>query len=53
MLCNINLCRYFNDSYGVSIGMFLACNIHCVSNGVGVRGKFSKCVFEMGPTCCF
>ena len=39
MLSNINLWRYFSDNFGVGIGMFLACYIHCVFNLVGMRDK--------------
>ena len=49
MLCNINLWRYFSDSYGVSIGMFIACSIHCVSNVVGVRGKLLSVLLRCIP----
>ena len=40
MLWSISLWRYFSDSYGVSVGKCLACIIHWVSSGVGVRWKF-------------
>ena len=41
MLCNISLCRYFKDSVGVIVGMFIARRIHCVSSGVGRRENLS------------
>ena len=39
MTCNNYLCRYFTDSVGIKIGMFLACTIYCVYSGVGMRGN--------------
>ena len=41
MLCNISLCRYFKDSAGAIVGIFLACRIHCVSSGMRRRGNLS------------
>ena len=49
MLCSISLWRYFSDSSGVSVGMCFACSIYCVSNGVGVRGKFSSVFLRWIP----
>ena len=42
MLCSISLWRYFSVRSRVNVGVFLACSIHCVSSGVGVRGEFSS-----------
>jgi hypothetical protein len=53
MLCSISLWRYFSDLSGVSVGMFLACNIHCVSNGVGLRGKFYSVLLRWVPLVVF
>ena len=53
MLWSINLWRYCNDSSGVSVGMFLACNIHCVSNGVDVRRKSSNVLLRWIPLVVF
>ena len=43
MLCSINLCRYFREVVGVSVGIFCVCLIHCVESGVGRRGIFQVC----------
>lgn len=54
MLCNINLWRYFSYSVGVSVGMLLACDIHCVSNGIyRGEGEVFEYALKVGCTCCF
>ena len=42
MFCSINLCKYFREVMGVSVGVFCAWHNHCVSNDVGRRGNFSS-----------
>ena len=45
----ISVCTYISDSLEVSVGIFFACSIHCVSNGVGVRGKSSSLLLRWIP----
>ena len=49
ILCKSSLCRYFSDNIGVNVGMFLACILHCVSNGVGARGTTSSVLLRWVP----
>ena len=39
----------FRNNAGVSICIFLACNIHCVSNGVGRRRNSSSVLIKWVP----
>ena len=49
ILCNISLCRYFSDSVGANVGIFLACIIHCVSNDICTRGNTSSVLMRWVP----
>lgn len=50
MLCCVNVYRCFKDSIGVSVNIFHAWSMHCVSNGVGERWNSSSVLLRWTPS---